>query len=402
MNSERQSSLAQAIDRPKNSSSNKSSINSDEPSTCSSPEDINIDMVLSKWLKVLCRSWAESKEKPFLENINRNFTKFKPYLKGRLSANLLCRIGIKDNFWKNMGILDEFDRDYIVSQIERFKTDFYDSLESSMKSKNSFVSVEGRRDSKLNLGTGEDKSSVSNGQAVPIAKNENLVSLPSQVMNEQQQRSIYPHINSNNTQQYLPIPPVNEASSVPKHHQQHPYFYQSTFHDAVSQLPPHYYHPNMNHLIHPTHPVQYAPIATPHSIPILPQNSRSAPPIATRKRSFEATEIVRNASNMLGTDHHGVHKRINRRSHIIVSTAKDLDLVIQEAEALFSKHCEAAKTTGQRVSWQIVASEMGLNVKVMVHLRILLQTTLISQLNQILCMENRSEKNMLDIMQEQK
>jgi len=301
-----------------------------------------------------------------------------------------------------MGILDEFDRDYIVSQIERFKTDFYDSLESSMKSKNSFVSVEGRRDSKLNLGTGEDKSSVSNGQAVPIAKNENLVSLPSQVMNEQQQRSIYPHINSNNTQQYLPIPPVNEASSVPKHHQQHPYFYQSTFHDAVSQLPPHYYHPNMNHLIHPTHPVQYAPIATPHSIPILPQNSRSAPPIATRKRSFEATEIVRNASNMLGTDHHGVHKRINRRSHIIVSTAKDLDLVIQEAEALFSKHCEAAKTTGQRVSWQIVASEMGLNVKVMVHLRILLQTTLISQLNQILCMENRSEKNMLDIMQEQK
>eukprot|EP00815_Leptocylindrus_aporus_P012014 CAMPEP_0116051804 /NCGR_PEP_ID=MMETSP0322-20121206/1196_1 /TAXON_ID=163516 /ORGANISM="Leptocylindrus danicus var. apora, Strain B651" /LENGTH=331 /DNA_ID=CAMNT_0003534619 /DNA_START=517 /DNA_END=1512 /DNA_ORIENTATION=+ len=268
-----------------------------------------------------------------------------------------------------MGILDEFDRDYIVSQIERFKTDFYDSLESSMKSKNSFVSVEGRHDSKLSLGNREDKSCVSNEQAVPMAKNENLVSLPSQVMNEQQQRSIYPHIHSNNMQQYLPISPVNEASSVSKHQQQHPYYYQSTFHDAVSQLPPHYYHPHMNHLIHPTHPVQYAPIATPHSIPLLPQNSRSAPPIATRKRSFEAIEIakVRNTSNMLDTEHHGVHqlgKRINRRSHIIVSTAKDLDLVIQEAEALFSKHCEAAKTTGQRVSWQIVASEMGLNVKV--------------------------------------
>jgi len=383
MKSDRQSlssSSAATIDRPKNSSSNKSSINSDEPSKCSSPEDINIDMILSKWLRVLCRSWAQSKEKPFLESIDHHFTNFKPYLNGRLSANLLCRIGIKDNFWKNMGILDEFDRDYIVSQIERFKKDFYVSLESSMNSKNDFVSIEGRHDSKLSSGNREDKRSVSNGQAVPIAKNpihENLASLPSQAMNEQQQRSIYPHIHSNNTQQYLPIPPVNEASSVPKHHQQHPYYYQSTFHDAVSQLPPHYYHPNMNHLIHPTHPVHYAPIATSHSIPILPQNSRSAPPIATRKRSAEAIEIsnARNIPNMLDTDHHGVHqigKRINRRSHIIVSTAKDLDLVIQEAEALFSKHCEAAKTTGQRVSWQIVASEMGLNIKVIFHLRVLL------------------------------
>lgn len=83
----------------------------------------------SEWLKLLCSSWAT--ENPVLaETTDARFTDYKPYLKGLLTSQLLCRLSIpqsKDglvasahaaaDFWEILGISDSFDRAYIVAQV---------------------------------------------------------------------------------------------------------------------------------------------------------------------------------------------------------------------------------------------------------------------------------------------
>lgn len=72
-----------------------------------------------------------------VETTDAKFLDYKPYLKGLLSSQLLCRLSLpppKDpnmdhgsgssqsavDFWRILGIEDEFDKSYIVAQIERF------------------------------------------------------------------------------------------------------------------------------------------------------------------------------------------------------------------------------------------------------------------------------------------
>lgn len=86
--------------------------------------------VPSAWLRLLCSDWA-STNGHIVAATNLKLLEYKPYLKGQLSSQLLCRLSIPEqakefdipdalNFWKILGIIDDFDRAYIISQIERF------------------------------------------------------------------------------------------------------------------------------------------------------------------------------------------------------------------------------------------------------------------------------------------
>lgn len=65
-----------------------------------------------------------------VENADAKFLDYKPYLKGLLTSQLLCRLSVpnvKDSpiepaldFWRILGIEDDFDKSYIVAQVERF------------------------------------------------------------------------------------------------------------------------------------------------------------------------------------------------------------------------------------------------------------------------------------------
>lgn len=103
----------------------------------------------SEWLKLICREWAEAEENlGLIETVDGEFESYKPYLRGKLSSQLLCRLCIpsgadaerrkqqqgmgnsnnynKADFLKNvLHIEDDFDRAYIIAQVERFCT-FYD------------------------------------------------------------------------------------------------------------------------------------------------------------------------------------------------------------------------------------------------------------------------------------
>jgi hypothetical protein len=87
----------------------------------------------SEWLKLLCSEWAEENS-DVVEATDQKFLEYKGFLKGMLSAHLLCRLSIppaKENsgleptqptvdFWGILGVEDEFDKAYIVAQVERF------------------------------------------------------------------------------------------------------------------------------------------------------------------------------------------------------------------------------------------------------------------------------------------
>jgi hypothetical protein len=89
----------------------------------------------SEWLKLLCKDWATDNEE-LVYSVDTKFLHYKSYLKGMLSPQLLCRLSLpqkKDgdngiatpnpvDFWGILGIDDEFDKAYIIAQIERFSS----------------------------------------------------------------------------------------------------------------------------------------------------------------------------------------------------------------------------------------------------------------------------------------
>lgn len=76
----------------------------------------------SEWLKLLCREWAVENE-VLVDTTDAKFLDFKPFLKGIISSQLLCRLSLPQDknmsldFWGVLGISDDFDRAYIVSQV---------------------------------------------------------------------------------------------------------------------------------------------------------------------------------------------------------------------------------------------------------------------------------------------
>ena len=83
----------------------------------------------SEWLRLLCKEWA-AENAALVEAADQKFIEYKPYLKGYLTSQLLCRLSlaiIKDNeassypdLWGILGVQDDFDKAYIVAQVERF------------------------------------------------------------------------------------------------------------------------------------------------------------------------------------------------------------------------------------------------------------------------------------------
>lgn len=90
----------------------------------------------SEWLQLLCKDWA-AENAVLVEATDAKFHEYKSYMKGVLSPQLLCRLSCpptnKDgtaietgaatvDFWGILGIQDEFDKSYVVAQIERFSS----------------------------------------------------------------------------------------------------------------------------------------------------------------------------------------------------------------------------------------------------------------------------------------
>ena len=118
----------------------------------------------SEWLKLLCSKWVAENE-ILVSQVDEKFLNFKSYLNGQLSSQLLCRLSILADendsngqqdtanqtkpldFWATLGIEDEFDRNYIVAQIEKF------CLLYSVRGKNSFLEEDSLSENQAGVGT---------------------------------------------------------------------------------------------------------------------------------------------------------------------------------------------------------------------------------------------------------
>jgi len=109
-----------------------------EPSKVEKVEMRKTNKPPSEWLRLLCKDWADEND-DLVDCADVRFLQYKPYLKGLLSPQLLCRLstppskdpaldGTNSNapvdFWRILGIEDEFDKAYIVAQIERFSSHY--------------------------------------------------------------------------------------------------------------------------------------------------------------------------------------------------------------------------------------------------------------------------------------
>lgn len=108
-----------------------------EPSKTEKAEMRRASKTPSEWLQLLCQKWAVENE-VIMSKVDQKFLQYKSFMKGKLSSQLLCRLSILASefdpisagdgsnqnkplvFWAILGVDDEFDRNYIVAQVEKF------------------------------------------------------------------------------------------------------------------------------------------------------------------------------------------------------------------------------------------------------------------------------------------
>jgi len=76
---------------------------------------------ISGWLHLIARDWCLSPSNcVILSGVDTAFEEYKPFLRGRLSFQLFCKSGLDSDLWARLGVQDEFDRMYVVAQVEKF------------------------------------------------------------------------------------------------------------------------------------------------------------------------------------------------------------------------------------------------------------------------------------------
>ncbi len=306
--------------------------------TCKSP---------SEWLRLLCRDWALENEDT-VEATDLKFLGYKSYLKGRLSSQLLCRLSIPElpneneaqhfqnkhvDFWGVLGIQDDFDKSYIVSQIERFCALYCiraviiddDSFDHTMDP--SAAEAETSMILQPNLGDAHLGNYLG---GMGTAKDPRYYSRD--VKNREREAA---HVRK------AADKAAREASREEKR--------QNKL--KLRQ--------NREQIIREQKEAALARAAD------LVRSNRV--PIEITRGAAAAQAAANAAVAMMGV-HSGLEEsppaKKKQRSDIVVSTASDLDRIVTHAKNLWTKYNAIAKQHNQKVNWSTVAKELGIHVKV--------------------------------------
>ncbi|KAL7435257.1 hypothetical protein ACHAXM_004552 [Skeletonema potamos] len=315
---------------PLGSESMDDSVNSMIPSNEMKAEMRMASKPPSEWLYLLCPGWA-ARNAETVAATDSLLSSYKPYLGGELSSQLLCRLSIYGrekfefpwmegnsppsfDFWRILGVVDDFDRAHIVANIERFCS-LYNicggnpndssissafspvvgtySRESSDASDN-HMKIQHRR-LKCSLKDREKEAYALRKAAEKAARAASREEKRQQKMEVKRQRAEITKMQREVA--FKKVAEVVQAARVPTE------IIQGA--DAFITAP------------------KFAP----------------APPVpdaAIRKN----------------------------RSSIVISTASDLDQIVAYSNSLWEKYNAVAKEHNKRVKWIMVAKELGINVKV--------------------------------------
>lgn len=296
----------------------------------------------SEWLHLLCKGWAEQNQE-IVAATDYLLTCYKPYLGGLLTSQLLCRLSIYGretlefpwmegnsppsfDFWKLLGVFDEFDRAHIVANIERFCS-LYDICGGEP---NNNVSP-----------TNAAFSPIRNDSS-PTSKSDARKLSPDNVKKIQQRRLMKEREKEAIATRKAAEKAARAASREEKRQKKMDAQKQRAENMKIQREMA---FKRLAELVHsdnlPTEITGGFNAVAAKTVPALPKPTIAVPALVP------ATAATR-----------------KNRSAIIISTAADLDQIVTYSNSLWSKYNAVAKEHNKRVKWQMVAKELGINVKV--------------------------------------
>lgn len=342
----------------------------------------------SEWLRLLCSDWALGHE-DLVASSDMKFLGYKSYLKGRLSSQLLCRLSIPElpnendahsqhahqhqhqhantskhvDFWGVLGIQDEFDKAYIVSQIERFCALY------SIRAVIVDDDLQGQAQGQGMEGTSTSTTAESEvpmgmvmGMGMQQAQPHGHGHLPNYINHG-------PRYNNNsNTNNNGNIHPDRREL---RHKEREAAHIRKASDRAAREISREERRQKKLKIRHNREQVirhqkeaalaRAAELVRSNRVPI--EITRGA---AAAQAAANAAVAMMDSVRSKEEDVHNNNAMMKKkqRSDIVVSTASDLDRIVTHAKNLWTKYNAIAKQHNQKVNWSTVSKELGIHVKV--------------------------------------
>jgi hypothetical protein len=334
------------------------------------PRQMKIEMRMatktpSEWLRLLCRDWCQENES-ILSSMDDRFVGYKSYLKGRLTSQLLCRLSSSGrevpsvsaplphestiDFWKILGVQDEFDRAHIVANVERFC---------------SLYNIRGASSDELDHTSDFGTNFVVADQGMPVEG-----AAAAAAMYQLDQNGLHDS-RSVKSQQTAIKNEMRKIKAENRERDREEYTLRKAAEKAARDQTRE--ERRQRKLAMKKQREEYAQqqkAAAFQRAAELVQSNR-IPIEITRGAAKTGTNMPENASlhaavinvePVLMATSEPPPKKI--RSSIVISTASDLHQIVTHSNNLWAKYNAIAKEHNQRVNWVVVAKELGIHVKV--------------------------------------
>lgn len=368
----------------------------------------------SEWLRLLCRDWSLALEnEAIVAATDSRFLHYKSYLKGQLTSQLLCRLSISGNervgyhetthdpmaavpidFWKILGVHDEFDRAHIVANIERFCS-LYNIRGGTLDESPiipPYAAVAAANDDNVAM-IGNNYYSETMNPVVDPATAAAAAAAAGLSANYNNCSMLYP-IEENDTsvnietKQYIGQPKVRQNSAVKsqqrrlkaemREREREAYSVRKAAEKAarlatreerrqrkvdMRKQREDYAQKQKEAALR-----RAAELVQSNRVPIeITRGAAAAQAAANAAVANAAIPAAEAAAEALDQPSPGADPSVpakKGRSSIVISTASDLDQIVTHSNNLWAKYNAIAKEHNQKVNWIVVAKELGIHVKV--------------------------------------
>jgi hypothetical protein len=325
------------------------------------PKQLKMEMRMatktpSEWLRLLCRDWAHENE-AIISAMDGRFVSYKSYLKGQLTSQLLCRLSIPAreaateadrasahvDFWKILGVHDEFDRVHIVANVERFC---------------SLYNIRGTEEHSGEVGY---NNLVVDSQGMPV--DHGLAT------NNGQGPHLVCHVSERKAQQNAAKLEMRRAKAEIREREREEYTMRKAAEKAAREASREERRRRKEAMKKQREDyIQRQKEAALQRAAELVQSNRV--PVEIIQGAGKAAKVAENAP-LPTADLNGNDATVSPepppkkcRSSIVIHTASDLDQIVTHSNNLWMKYNTIAKEHNQKVNWVVVAKELGIHVKV--------------------------------------
>mmetsp|Transcript_43397 Transcript_43397/g.74061 ORF Transcript_43397/g.74061 Transcript_43397/m.74061 type:complete len:568 (+) Transcript_43397:156-1859(+) len=359
----------------------------------------------SEWLRLLCRDWSLENESIVAATDSR-FIAYKSYLKGQLTSQLLCRLSVSGNdrkpnehtssleagavpalpqlnidFWKILGVEDDFDRAHIVANIERFcslyniRGGIMDELPPSSGLNDHAAAMIGNYypDAMQHQGIDPAASAAAAGMAVgmpscaallyPDLNDINSASIIAkaqqpmgaakirQAAMKSQERRLKAEMREREREAYSIRKAAEKAARLAKREERRQR--KIAMRRQREELAQRQKEAALR---------RAAELVQSNRVPI--EITRGAAAAQAAANAAVASAAIPAAVAIVPPLANTPAPAKKGRSSIVISTASDLDQIVTHSNNLWAKYNAIAKEHNQKVNWIVVAKELGIHVKV--------------------------------------